>query len=430
MNSRATRQLSHRPASTMLVILAAAIAAVALPDAPRTARADDAVPGGVAPVPEDRLILKDGRSLGGRVIAETPDAITFRSGSSTRMYPMADVDRLERAPLGQPAAPGPAGSADAGVPSNPPAGSGSGSGADAPPTTAQPPAAPEKKNTFGKKGKVLSDAARAWVRELAARAETADEQVRRSIAAGLRAFGPIAGPAILEGAANATTPSARAFLESVAADLSGDRGDSRGRASKQSAAPPTSTPRDAEEPPAADGPNPPVAPGNPPVAPGNPPTSPADGMQQQPPATATPLEPGAAPGAPTAPPGAVPFGGAGKQGGRAGRALLDRIVAELELRADQLPQMEQLMGTIERGQFALLRELRQGALAPDQVAARIETLRTTSRESAKGFLDAAQFDLFEEQTQRYFDGLQMRASRGELKPGKDAKAGPGGEAPK
>jgi hypothetical protein len=77
--------------------------------------------------------------------------------------------------------------------------------------------------------------------------------------------------------------------------------------------------------------------------------------------------------------------------------------------------MEEVLGGIERGQFGLMREARQGALTSDQLAARIEELRSRTLEAARGFLDATQMDLFEERAQRYFDGLLVRATRGEGK---------------
>ena len=86
--------------------------------------------------------------------------------------------------------------------------------------------------------------------------------------------------------------------------------------------------------------------------------------------------------------------------------------------------MTELLGGLERKQFAMFREMKQGALASDQVTTRIDALRKETLDAAKAFLDVPQFDLFEERAQRYFDGIVMRATRGEGKPAEPAPPPP------
>lgn len=313
-----------------------------------TACADEPAPATAA---ADVLVLKDGRRLEGLVVAETDDAVTFRAGGATRMYARTDVDRIERS-----AAPAPGGVADTPAP---PAG-----------TAPSPAPAPDKKkDAFGKKGKVLTDAARTWIRDLARSAEVEDEQVRRSVAAALRALGPVAVPSILEAASASATPGVKEFLERVAAEMSGGKKDG---------------PRPAAT---ADG------------------TPPEPGMQGP-----SPGAPGGAPPAPGVAPGGPP------EGRRPGRAALDKLSADLELRDEQRPKMGELMGGLERKQFALLREVKQGGIAADQVTTRVDALRKETLDAARTFLDVPQYDLFEEHARRYFDGILTRAVRGEGRP--------------
>jgi hypothetical protein len=107
--------------------------------------------------------------------------------------------------------------------------------------------------------------------------------------------------------------------------------------------------------------------------------------------------------------------------------LLDKLAADLELRDDQKVRMEELLGGIERRQFGLLREARQGAITTEELPARIEALRGETLGTARAFLDPAQSDLFEERAQRYFDGLLLRATRGEGK--SPAPAAPAPQTP-
>jgi hypothetical protein len=107
---------------------------------------------------------------------------------------------------------------------------------------------------------------------------------------------------------------------------------------------------------------------------------------------------------------------------------VDKLLADLELREDQKPKMQELLGGLERRQLGFVREVRTGALAPADVPARIESMRTETLSAAKAVLDEAQFDLFEEHARRYFDGLLQRASRGEGR-GSERPPAPGAEAP-
>jgi hypothetical protein len=136
-------------------------------------------------------------------VAQDETGVTFRSGGATRFHA---ADRVEKVELGV-GAPAPA-DPRAAAPGGPAAGSeeprdrSPGKAADAP-----------------RVAPLLSEKAAAWVAELAARSNSTDEQVRRSVAAALRALGPAAVPTIRAQAASATDPAARTFLERVAAEI-------------------------------------------------------------------------------------------------------------------------------------------------------------------------------------------------------------------
>lgn len=342
-------RVAARLFATMLAV--AASFGVGVPFGVRALHADDAATAGA-----DVLVLKDGRTLAGTVVAESDDGVTFRAGGTTRLYARADVERVARGG----ASAKPAGGDARGATPAPP-----GEGADPAATEPAPGKPAIDKSTgkavekgIGKKGKVLTEASRAWIRDLAARAATDDDQVRRSIAAALRALGPAAVPAIRDCAAAATDPAARQLLERVAADMEG-RG---GRA-------------DEPDRPAMDD------------------------------AGMAPEAPGARPGADTPP--APPR--------RPGRDALERLLADLELRDDQRPKMAELLGGLERRQFEMLREIRQGTLAPDRVPLRIEEVRKATLDASRAILDDAQYDVFDDRAQRYFDAMLVRATRGEAK---------------
>jgi hypothetical protein len=273
----------------------------------------------------DVLLLKDGRKLEGSVVAETPEGVTFRSGGTTRFYAADQVAKAERGAAPAPV-PAPAGDGPAAKPGDP---------------------APVAKAPKEKRPKAMTDESRQWIRDLAARARTQDEIVRRSIAAALHACGPAAAPTILEAAAAEQDPAAKAFLESVAADLTrkGDRRDG----------PPTAKPGGDREP------------------------DPAMGGDR----TMRPL---------------------GKGG------LFDRLAAELELRDDQRASFAGVLLGMEKARGQAVRELEGGGTL-ESARGKLADAKKTVLDGAKGVLDAGQLEAFEPIAERHFHEMENRLAK-------------------
>lgn len=307
----------------------------------------------------DRLVLKDGRTLEGELVAETADGVTFRSGGTARFYGSDQIERKERGAA--PQAPSAAGT-------QPEAGGAADTGSAPAPTPAPEKSARPGKEEFGKRPKVLTDASRAWVAELAAKASsTEDDQVRRGIAAALEALGPAAIPAIRDAAANAN-PGGQSFLTRVADRLAEKlprKGEGLG----------------------ADG-----------TGGGAAPEKGEDGMT----AGATP-----APGGDVGRKG-VGEKGAGERG--KGRALFEKLAADLELRDDQRPAFGTILMKLDRARGQLSREV-EGGLPLADAATRLETAKTDVLTAARGVLDAGQMEMFTELSARHFDDLAARLAK-------------------
>jgi len=336
-------------------LLPAALLAIGLgfvPVAP-AARGDDPSPD---TRPADVLVLRDGRRLEGVLVGESDELVTFRSGGTTRAYARTEVERIDRAPSVAP---------------------GGGAAGEKGPAASDAPKAPardaKKAQREDRRGTALGEAGRAWLAELAAKAGTDDPQVRRSVAAALRALGPAAEPALREAAGRAESAAARSLLLEVADAVAADAKRARGPDARR-------------------------APGGDAQEPGDMPT---DGGA---------TGPGAAPQPPR------PDDAAGRR--RALRGAADRLLAELELREEQRVRMQEVLGALERRQGELFRDLRRGTVAPGDAATKVDDVRRATLEDAKAVLDPAQFDVFEDRAQRYFDGLALRLGR------------EGGDAPK
>lgn len=350
------------------------------------ASAGAATAGEAGAPPAERLVLKDGRVLDGEVLAETAEGVTFRAGGTARFYAKDAIERREA--LAAPATtapetsppPGAPTSSDSAAPASAPT-----SASDAPPAAGKP--AKPSKDEFGKRGKVLTDASRAFVAELAAKAaQTDDEQVRRSIAAALEALGPASVPAIRDAAA-AAPPDARQFLTRVA-DRLAER-----------------LPRKGEGLPKDGG-------------------APDDGMTSGDPA-------------PGAPPDAGPKGPGGKgQGekgqGERGRGMFDKLARDLELRDDQRPAFAAVLMKMERSRGQIARDV-EGGLPVADAESRIAAVRSEVLDGARGVLDAGQMAMFEEIAARHFEEMSLRIARtGSKKQPKPTEPAPGpsGDAPK
>ncbi len=323
-----------------------------------TARAEgDASTGGA-----DVLVLKDGRRLEGTCVAEGEDGVTFRANGSTRFYPRDQIERRERG-----AAPAPAPEAPTAQPS----------GDTAAPGAAPEPAPKPEAAKKSKAPKALTEESRAWVRELAGKATTSDETVRRSLAAALRACGPTAVPTIREVAASMTDAGAKSFLESVAAEMSAGKGE-----------------RPAKGP-----------------APGA-----AETKAPEPAMGGVPSE-GETPKKPDAPVmGKRPEGGKGRGG------MFEKLAQELELRDDQRQPFMALLGGMEKSRGQAVRELENGG-SVESARTKIAEIRTTTLDGARGILDAGQMEAFDVVAERFFGEMEMRIEK------LASKRGLGGQAP-
>lgn len=326
----------RRMRSPAAAILLVAAASLPLPDA----AAEDPAPG-----PADVLVLRDGRRLEGSVVAEDATGVTFRSGGTTRFHSADAIERIDRA-------------ADAstqpreGGAAEPAQRAGTG---DA--TTAAPGVAPERRTPpQAPRAAPLSDEARRWFVELAARAGSGDEQVRRSVAAALRALGPATLPALRAAAEAAQDPAARSLLLRVAEEFD--------------------------------------------VAPG----PPRDG----------PAPAGPSPGGPSRPDPTPPDGRRPARG-----ALFEKVASELELRDEQRPGFLRVLGTLERESQGILRLVRQEGLAPAEASAKLEELKSRTRMAALEVLDAGQSEAFEPLLVRYVDGQLDRATKAARQPARE-----------
>lgn len=302
----------------------------------------------------DVLVLKDGRRLEGTCIAESDDGVTFRANGATRFYPRDQIERRERgaAPVPAPDAPAAQPAGDSAAPATQPGST---------PESAPKPDAVKKTKT----PKALSDESRAWVRELAGKATTQDETVRRSLAAALRACGPTAVPTIREVAASQADPAAKAFLESVAAEMS------MGKSER--------------------GPKGPAA---------------AAGESK-----ATESEMGGAPAAGDAP-RKPDLPGAGKrpEAGRGRGGLFEKLSQELELREDQRQPFMAFLGGMERARGQAVKELENGG-SVESARTKIAEIRTTTLDGARGILDAGQMEAFDLVAERFFGEMEMRLEK-------------------
>jgi hypothetical protein len=231
----------------------------------------------------------------------------------------------------------------------PPAGGAPAAGsAETPPSPAEPPGKQKKKDRPDRKDAPLSDAAKSWLEALLARSGDADETVRRSVGAAIGAMGPQAIPAVRAAESAAADGAQKQFLGRLATDMEARR-DKRGR------------------------------------APGMPPEGMApDGAM-----------PGQEPGAPPA----------GRAGGprRPLEDMMQRLTADLELREEQKPKVEAILKDALQKRFEIFRDARRDGLGPDEVAAKVEPLRTALLSEMKPALDEPQYAMFEEAAKRIFE---------------------------
>lgn len=344
---------THRLRRLRALTLAAVLGLVVAGAGATTARAEGDAPahGG------DVLVLKDGRRLEGTCVAEGDDGITFLANGTTRFYPRDQIERRERgaAPLPAPASEPPA--------ANP----GGGTAPGAAPEPAPKPDAAKK----SKAPKALTEESRAWVRELAGKATSPDETVRRSLAAALRACGPAAVPTIRDVAASMTDAGAKAFLESVAVEMSAGKGE-RGPKGAPRMPGETATPGETKAP-----------------------DSEMGGMPTE----------GDAPKKPD-------VAGAGKRpdGGRGRGGMFEKLSQELELRDDQRQPFTTLLGGMEKSRGQAVRELENGGSA-EAARTKIAEIRTTTLDGARGILDAGQMEAFEVVAERFFTEMEMRMEK-------------------
>ncbi len=245
--------------------------------------------------------------------------------------------------------------------------------AESPPTVADP-TGKKKKERPDRKDAPLSDAARSWLDALIARSAEADEVVRRSIGAAIGAIGPQAIPVVRAAEAAAADGPQKQFLGRLAADMEVRR-DKRTR-----------------------------EPGLPPGG-----MAPEGSM------------PGREPGGPEA----------GRAGGsrRPLEDMMKRLTDELELRDEQKPKVEEILKEALEKRFEVFRDARKDGLGPDEVAAKVEPLRTTLLSQMKPVLDEPQYAMFEEMAKKLFES-QRGAMPGKPKAPEGHSGSPAPDQPK